>query len=115
MLQSVPQIGAAKPRPIGSFQVWTYITIQIAGPNTLFIAETDNALMQTDDSGVVDALQLTQAGAPGGLYQFWWKGDMWAAGSIAFKAVIVIPGAMTGSMDPGAGAYGIMPTPEMTL
>jgi len=110
MLQSVPQRGAAKPRLLGTFSCWTYVTIQIVGPNTLFIAETDNALMQTDDSGTIDALQLTQAGAPGGLYQFWWMGDMWGAGSVAFKPLIIVPGATTGSTGAQIGAYGIQPT-----
>ena len=113
MLQSVPAIASAKPRLLATFPVPTFIIVQIVGPNTLYLAETDQQLMLSNDNGKIDALQLTQAGAPGGLYFMWWQGDLWAAGSVAFQPQIVIPGPTTGSMSPEGGvprAYGIEPT-----
>lgn len=106
MLQSVPQIAASKPRKIATFNCPTFIAIQVVGPNTLYIAETENQLMLTDDSGLIDALQINQAS---GLQKFWWNGDLWAAGSVAFKALFVIPGAQTGSAQ-NTLPYGVVPT-----
>lgn len=94
MLQSVPERGAAKPRLLCSLRCVSPVIVQVIGPNTLFLAETDNALMQTDDSGVIDALQINQAS---GLLVLWLAGDVWAAGSVAFKPLILIPGVNTGS------------------
>ena len=100
MLQSVPARGTSKPRLLASFKCPTFVIIQIVGPSTLFLAETDNALMQTDDSGLIDALAINQAS---GIQYLWWNGDLWGAGSQVFKPLIIIPGATTGSMlsDPG--------------
>ena len=106
MLQSVPQINQFKPRKIVTLNCWTFIVIQVVGPQTLYIAETENALMQTSDTGLIDALQINQAS---GIMRLWWKGDLWAAGSAAFSPLIIIPGATTGS---GANldAFGMTPT-----
>lgn len=95
MFQSVPQKGTAKPRLLATFPTWTFVTAQVVGPNTLYLSETDTSLLITDDSGLIEALQITQAV---GIVQFWWKGDLWAAGSAAFKPVIIIPGQSVGSM-----------------
>jgi hypothetical protein len=94
MLQTVPQLGNNHPRLLGSFDCLTPILIQVVGPQTLYLAESDNALMQASDSNVINAVQINQAT---GLVTIWWKGDLWAAGSVAFTAIIGIPGVNTGS------------------
>jgi hypothetical protein len=110
MLQSVPQLAMAKPRLLGSFNCPTYIMCQVTSPNTLYLAETENALMQTADNGLIDALQITQAT---GIFQAWWFGDLWAAGSVPFTPeIIIMQGITTGSAlgaDQG-DAYGMKPT-----
>jgi hypothetical protein len=105
MLQSVPSRAQAKPRLlVQGLKCPTPITIQVVGPNTLYLAESDTALMQTDDSGVLDALQINQAS---GIVVFWAMGDVWAAGSqaanAAFKPLIYIPNTNTGSTTNPAG------------
>src|SRR5271156_183852 len=112
MLQSVPPRASAKPRLIASFTQPTFVVIQITGANTLYLAETDQQLMMANDDGTIDALQLNQANAPGGLYFLWWNGDLWAAGSqaagVTFKPSIVISGGTIGSSGIGGlAAYGI--------
>lgn len=68
--------------------------------------------MQTDDSGIIDALQIVQGAAGNqGIVTLWWKGDLWAAGSTPFKPLIIIPGASTGSETPtGEQPYGLEAT-----
>jgi hypothetical protein len=104
MLQTVPQLGMSHPRLLGSFKCLTPITIQVIGPATLYLAETDNAIMGASDNNVINALQINQAT---GVFILWWKGDLWAAGSTAFAAVIGIPGVNTGS---GLGGSDADPT-----
>lgn len=98
MLQSVPSRASAKPRLICHLDCVTPITVQVIGPNTLYIAETDTQLMINDDSGLIDALQINQAS---GAVTLWMKGDVWAAGSQAvnqnFKPIIYVPGNQVGS------------------
>ena len=108
MLQTVPQLGSAKPRKLATFQCYTFLMILVIGAQTLYIAETENALMQSDDSGLIDALQINQAS---GIRNLWWKGDLWAAGSVTFKPLIIIPGATTGSgQNDQTQPYGVVPT-----
>ena len=109
MLQTVPQLGLAKPRKIATFPCYTFLIVQVINAGqTLFLAETENALMQTDDSGLIDALQINQAS---GIRNMWWIGDLWAAGSIAFRPLIIIPGTTTGSGLNGAlQPFGVVPT-----
>lgn len=103
MFQSVPQLKTAKPRLLASFQCWQYVTIQVIGGQTLYLSENDTSLMGADDSGLIEALQINQAA---GIVQLWWKGDLWAAGSIAFKPLIIIPGQQTSSMAPSYDVSG---------
>jgi hypothetical protein len=114
MLQAVPKLGNGKPRLLGSFRCPTYVIIQNATPNTLYLAETENALMQNADDGSIDALQITNTSGDGhGVVQLWWKGDMWAAGSaIPFRPLIIFcEGVFTGSALGGnEEAYGMHPT-----
>jgi len=117
MLQSVPSRATAKPRLLATFGCPTFIVIQVTGPNTLYLSETEQQLMMFNDDGTIDALQLTLAGALGGLYFMWWNGPLYAAGSQAsgqnFKPFIGIPGAQTGGLVTAEqGAYGIGPTLE---
>lgn len=107
MLQSVPVRGGGQPRLLGTFRCLTAIVVQVIGPATLFISETAQALVQTDDSGLIDALQINQAS---GLQTLWVEGDVWAAGSIAFKPIIYIPGVNTSS-----GLKGAASTPNAAL
>ncbi len=118
MLQSVPSRGSAKPRLLGTFRDLVYVVVQVLGPNTLFLSETETGLMSTDDSGsTIDGLQIVAAS---GIVGFWWRGDLWAAGSQVagntFKPYIFIStGVFTGStpeMGAGVFAYGIEPTQE---
>jgi hypothetical protein len=94
VLQSVPQLARAKPRLLVTLKCLSPIIVQVIGPNTLYLAETDNALMQTDESGLIDAVQINRAS---GLVLLWWLGDVWAAGSVPFKPLIIIPDVNTGS------------------
>jgi hypothetical protein len=119
MLQSVPARGSGAPRLLATFPCPTFIVIQVTGPNTLFLAETQQQLMMNNDDGTIDALQLTLAGAPGGLYFLWWNGTLYAAGSQApgtvFKPFIGIPGFFTGGLiTAGADTYGTGPSPAVT-
>jgi hypothetical protein len=110
MLQSVPQLAMAKPRLLGSFRCPTQIIVQVTDAHTLYLAETENALMQTSDSGLIDALQITIAT---GIITFWWYGDLWAAGSAIpfFPLIIIMEGVTTGSaLGVGQHAYGMKPT-----
>jgi hypothetical protein len=115
MLQSVPSRASAAPRLLATFGCPTFVIVQITGPNTLYLAETQQQLMMFNDDGTIDALQLTQAGANGGIYTFWWNGPMYAAGSQAvgtvFKPFIGIPGADTGGLvTSDQSAYGVGPS-----
>lgn len=95
MLQSVPIRGAGKPRLLCHLRCLTPITFQVIGPNTLFISDIDVALMSTDDAAqLIDAIQINQAS---GQVTLWMKGDVWAAGSANFNAVVYIPGNNAGS------------------
>ena len=114
MLQAVPKLGNGKPRLLGSFQCPTYVIVQVTTPNTLYLAETENALMQNADDGSIDALQINQAN---GIQPFWWYGDLWAMGSAAFRPLIIIcEGVTTGSaLGVGQGAYGMVPTVDTSV
>jgi hypothetical protein len=114
VLQAVPKLGNGKPRLLGSFQCPTYVVVQVVGPNTLYLAETENALMQNADDGSIDALQINLAS---GIQQYWWYGDLWAMGSAAFRPLIIIcEGVTTGSaLGKGQGAYGMTPTVGASL
>lgn len=111
MLQSVPAIGAANPRLLATFSVWTFLVVQVTGANTLYLAETSAQLLSTSDNpNIIDALQIA-AGA--GIVYLWWRGDLWAAGSAAFKAFIGVPGNVASSAaGPGVlqGGYGTSPS-----
>jgi hypothetical protein len=114
MLQSVPSRASAKPRLLATFSCPTFIIVQVVGPNTLFLAETEQQLMMSNDDGTIDALQLVQAG---GVYGFWWNGPLYGAGSQApgavFKPFIGIPGYFTGGLvNAQQNAYGIEASPD---
>ncbi len=94
MIQSVPQLGMTRPKLLGTFKCLTPILIQVLTADTLYLAETDNAITQQNDFGLIDALQINLAS---GIRTIWWKGDLWAAGSAAFNCIIGIPGVNTGS------------------
>ena len=107
MIQNVPKLGSSKAVLIGSFKCLTPITVQVVNPNTLYLAESDNALSQATDNGVINALQINQAT---GIFTLWWSGDLWAAGSAGFQCILGIPGVNTGSGLQGSGL-----DPENTL
>jgi hypothetical protein len=112
MLQSVPARASAAPRLLNTFACPTFIVIQVTGPNTLYLAETQQQLMMSNDDGTIDALQINQAS---GIVSFWWNGTLYAAGSQAvgtvFKPFIGIPGADTGGLvTADQSAYGIGPS-----
>jgi hypothetical protein len=94
MIQSIPQIGTQKPKLVDSFGCYTYVIVQVTTANTLYIAETDNALTSPNDFGVIDALLVNLAT---GIFRFWWKGDLWVAGDSPFNCIIGISGVNTGS------------------
>lgn len=94
MLANIPQIGLQKPSLVATFKCWTALLVQVVTPDTLYIAESDNALIQENDLGVINALQVTRGT---GILSFWWKGDLWVAGSTQFQCIIGIPGVNTGS------------------
>lgn len=96
MLTPVPQLGLAKPKLIRHFGCPTFVVIQVIGPNILYLSDTDNSLMATNDNGAIDALQINQAS---GIVGVWWNGDMWACGSVAFMPMILpMTGVNTGSI-----------------
>jgi hypothetical protein len=107
MKQAVPQIGSGPPILIASFKCWTYLVIQVVGPQTLYLAESMNAIQAQTDNGVIDALQINQAT---GIIGIWWKGDLYAAGSAAFTPIVGIPGVNTSSGLPGSNS-----TPDNVL
>jgi hypothetical protein len=112
MLQSVPSRASAAPRLLATFSCPTFVIIQVSGPNTLYLAETQQQLMMSNDDGTIDALQITEAS---GIIGLWWNGTMYAAGSQAtgttFKPFIAIPGADTGGLvTADQSAYGVQPT-----
>jgi hypothetical protein len=86
--------------------------IQVTGPQTLFLAETEQQLMMYNDDGTVDALQVDQAA---GIVGLWWVGPLYAAGSqnpgAVFKPFIGIPNYNTGGLvNANPQAYGLEPT-----
>jgi hypothetical protein len=99
MLQPVQQINQGKPTLVKTFKCYSYIIVQVIGAATLYLAESDNALITTGDAALINALQINQAS---GIQPLWWKGDLWAIGSIPFSAIILIPGVTTGSGLEGA-------------
>jgi hypothetical protein len=114
MLQSVPARASGAPRLLATFSCPTFVVIQVIGPNTLYLAETQQQLMMANDDGTIDALQINQAA---GIVSFWWNGTLYGAGSQAvgqsFKPFIGIPGAETGGLIvAGAKAYGIQASPS---
>jgi hypothetical protein len=95
MVVSLPAIGAAKPRRLGSFPCYTWVLFQVIGGITLYLAENDTELLSQPDAGTQDGIQLTQAGSSGAQppWGTWWKGDLWAAASAAGKVVMLTPGS----------------------
>ena|ERR1700689_4915819 len=116
MLQSVPSLRSAKPRLIATFAQVTPCMIQVAGPNTLYLAETEQQLMELSDSGEIDALAITAAS---GLVVVWFNGALYAAGNqapgVVFKAAIYVPNINSGGLvNAWPSAYGVSPSVEPT-
>jgi len=112
MLQSVPARASGAPRLLATFACPTFIVIQVIGPNTLYLAETQQQLMMSNDDGTIDALAIAAAA---GIVGLWWNGTLYGAGSQAvntvFKPYIGIPGAETGGLVVAdQSAYGIEPS-----
>ena len=117
MLQSVPSRGSAKPRIIGPFSCLTPVAFQVTGPNTLYIAETEQQLMMVNDDGTIDALQIAAAA---GYVIVWALGPLYLAGSqapgVTFKPYIYVPALNAGGyVSPSVGAYGITPQVQDVL
>jgi len=116
MLQSVPARGSSSPRLLATFSCPTFIVIQVIGPNTLYLAETQNQLMSVSDAaGEIDALQISAAA---GIVGLWWTGALYAAGSqapgVVFKPAIVIPNVDSGGLVTAAqSGYGTEPSVTM--
>jgi len=115
MLQSVPARASGAPRLLATFACPTFIVIQVTGPNTLYLAETQQQLMMANDDGTIDALQIGQAA---GIVGLWWNGTLYAAGSqavgLVFKPQIVIPSVSSGGLVTATpSGYGTSPTVTM--
>jgi hypothetical protein len=113
MLQSVPSLRSAKPRLLCTFTQVTPIMVQVIGPYTLYLAETDQQLMENSDAGTIDAIQINQAS---GLVVIWVNGCLYAAGSQAvaapFLPFIYIPNVNSGGLvNAFPSAYGVSPSP----
>ena len=90
MLQQVPQLGNGPPLLVATLKCVTPIQIQVIGPQTLYIAETAEALLQASDSNVINALQINKAT---GVYTLWWIGDLYVAGSSAAPSAPIMTNA----------------------
>ena len=101
MLQQIPQLGNGPPILIATLRCLTPILVQVIGPETLYLAETVGALNQASDANVINAVQINKAT---GLITIWWIGDLYAAGSSPFQALITIPGVNTSSGLAGSSA-----------
>ena len=105
---SVPARAAAQPSRVASFPCWQFVGIQVIGPQTIYIADNQADLKTVSDSGVNlnDGLQINQAS---GLQWFWWKGELWAAASIANgEFILMAPGSRSqvapdDGLSPGGG------------
>jgi hypothetical protein len=105
---SVPARAAAQPSRVASFPCWQFIGVQVIGPQTIYIADNQADLKISSDSGNVlnDGLQINQAS---GLQWFWWKGELWAAGSInGAEFILMAPGSRSQvapdeGLSPGGG------------
>ena len=90
MLVSVPD-STGRPRRIANFPCYTYILIQVIGPNTVRIAENDTELIVNQEQGqLTDGIQINAAT---GIFATWWKGELWAIGSAAFQFILQAPGS----------------------
>lgn len=102
MKVSVPQIGQANPVRIASYDCYAWLVIQVIGPNTLYLADNPNDLIQVDDPTFPFAgVQVNQAT---GVFETWWKGELWAAGSVAFTFLMVAPGTANSILGTGGMA-----------
>lgn len=102
MVITAPQRAQAQPLRIGNFACWQWCMAQVIGPQTIYLAEDADELKQTPDSNVVltDGLQINQAS---GLFQFWWLGELWVAGSNPnSQFVLMLPGSKN-SLAAGVG------------
>jgi len=101
-LISVPQRATAKPRRVASFDCYTWILIQVTGAGNVILAQDSDELLSQLDAGLQDGLILTAAGTvvPFGT---WWKGDLWAAGSVATTFVLLAPGSTNNANNTGGG------------
>src|SRR5882672_10380872 len=101
-VETVPARAAAQPKRVASFPCWQFIMIQVIGPQTIFIAEDADELKIVSDSGAVlnDGLQINQAT---GIFEAWWVGELYAAGSVAGAQFILQTPGSKSSLGPGQG------------
>lgn len=71
--------GAGKPatQQIAKLADWTYLYVQVIGPNTLRLAATERELI----TPVVAPLNGLQIAAVDGIVPLRWKGALWGIGS----------------------------------
>jgi len=102
MVVTVPARASAQPTRVASFPCWQFIMVQVIGPNTIFLAEDADELKQVSDSGAVlnDGLQINQAS---GIFEAWWQGELYAAGSVAGAQFILQTPGSKSSLGPGQG------------
>jgi len=100
VLQSVQQIGSQQPPLLQHFKCLTPIAIQVIGPATLYVADNAQALVSTSDSGLIDALQLTNAM---GIVTIWVQGDIYVAGSQPAVFTIYKPNVANAASGLGQG------------
>jgi len=102
MKVSVPQIGLAGPRRIASYDCYAWLVIQVNTPNTLYLADNADDLTRSDDpTNPFAGLQVNQAN---GIFETWWKGELWAAGSAPFTFTMVAPGTSNSILGTGGMA-----------
>lgn len=101
-VQTVPARAAFQPKRLASFPCWQFILIQVIGPQTIYLAEDQEELKTSSDSGAVlnDGIQVNAAS---GLVGIWWKGELWAASTVSGGQFIMMSPGSRSQVAPDAG------------
>jgi len=92
---NAPTLAAGGPARVLVLRKWFKCLLQMTGPGTIFLGTSKDEAGRTTNLETQDGIQINNAiaGPPNPPFYIWWKGEMWAAASIAnANFVIVVPG-----------------------
>jgi len=92
MIYNAPTIEQGGPARVLVLKEWFKILIQVTGAGTIFVGTSKDEAGRIAIGINQDGLQFN-AGNTTRPYDFWWKGELWVAGSDpATSFVVIIPG-----------------------